>query len=223
MQIQLTTTVLSGLALACAAHYHPDLELPQRLMDPCEIAKKLLKHQMPNVTRSKLRAYRKKQCGTFFWQGVLLSYIQNGGVIVLPVTPIKVSAPHPYAEIPDLAIEWLGYKPELKPGKSALKISSLIKKKRVKPAKINPGYSRKAAQDLYVSEEWRRLRYDILREQHGCCQLCGRSRKDGVVLHVDHIIPLSKDWSKRLDRDNLQVLCEDCNLGKSNTDEIDWR
>lgn len=25
------------------------------------------------------------------------------------------------------------------------------------------------------------------------------------------------------EKDNLQVLCEDCNIGKSNTDSIDWR
>lgn len=76
---------------------------------------------------------------------------------------------------------------------------------------------------FYQSIEWRKVRYEVLREQKGKCQCCGRSAKDGVVLNVDHIIPLSKDWSKRLDKDNLQVLCEDCNLGKSNTDSIDWR
>lgn len=79
------------------------------------------------------------------------------------------------------------------------------------------------ARNFYLSKEWRELRYEVLNENGGKCCLCGRSAKDGVVLHVDHIIPLSKDWSKRLDKDNLQVLCEDCNLGKSNKDNIDWR
>lgn len=76
---------------------------------------------------------------------------------------------------------------------------------------------------FYSSIEWRKIRYEVLREQKGRCQCCGRSAKDGVKMHVDHIIPLSKDWNKRLDKNNLQVLCEDCNLGKSNTDKIDWR
>lgn len=79
------------------------------------------------------------------------------------------------------------------------------------------------AKNFYNSQEWREIRYEVLKEQKGICQLCGRSRKDGVVLHVDHIVPLSKDWSKRLDKNNLQILCEDCNLGKSNKDCIDWR
>ena len=84
-------------------------------------------------------------------------------------------------------------------------------------------YSHKNAQILYASEEWRKLRYFVLRRDKGVCQLCGKSRKDGAVLHVDHIVPLSVDWSKRSDPNNLQTLCEDCNLGKSNTDCIDWR
>lgn len=79
------------------------------------------------------------------------------------------------------------------------------------------------AQRLYDSPEWRSLRYEVLKEHGGRCCLCGRTAKDGVKIHVDHIVPLSKDWSKRLDKNNLQVLCEDCNLGKSNKDCIDWR
>lgn len=78
------------------------------------------------------------------------------------------------------------------------------------------------ANEFYKSRDWRKVRYEVLREQKGRCQCCGRSAKDGVILHVDHIIPLSKDWSKRLDKNNLQVLCEDCNEGKSNTDSIRW-
>lgn len=82
---------------------------------------------------------------------------------------------------------------------------------------------RHEAQDFYKSTAWRSLRYDVLKEQGAKCQLCGRGRKHDIVLHCDHIMPLSKDWSKRLDKDNIQVLCDDCNLGKSNKDSIDWR
>lgn len=82
---------------------------------------------------------------------------------------------------------------------------------------------RENSKEFYKSKEWRELRFEVLKENGGHCCLCGRGVKDGVVLHVDHIIPLSKDWSKRLDKDNLQVLCEDCNIGKSNKDNTDWR
>lgn len=85
-------------------------------------------------------------------------------------------------------------------------------------------YSIAKAQELYKSKEWRSLRVNIIEDQKGRCQMCGRSYKDhGVVIHVDHIIPLSIDWSKRLDKNNLQLLCEDCNLGKGNHYKTDWR
>lgn len=96
-------------------------------------------------------------------------------------------------------------------------------KKIIKEENLKQQERKIQSSNFYNSNEWRKIRYEVLREQGGKCQCCGRSAKDGVVLHVDHIIPLSKDWNKRLDKDNLQVLCEDCNIGKSNTDSIDWR
>ncbi|MFF4450550.1 HNH endonuclease [Streptomyces sp. NPDC001502] len=47
----------------------------------------------------------------------------------------------------------------------------------------------------------------------GRCAQCGRTPLgDGVKLHVDHKIPIS--WGGEDDDDNLQPLCEECNLGK---------
>lgn len=40
---------------------------------------------------------------------------------------------------------------------------------------------------------------------------------------VDHIKPLSKFWHLRLERSNLQVLCDECNMGKGAWDETDHR
>ena len=57
------------------------------------------------------------------------------------------------------------------------------------------------------------LRYDILKRDKFCCVICGRSEKDGVKLHVDHIIPVSKGG--KTVAENLRTLCDDCNLGKS--------
>lgn len=77
---------------------------------------------------------------------------------------------------------------------------------------------------FYASQRWRRLRYEFLKDCAGTCEACGRSRKGhGVILHVDHIKPRSKFPHLSLERSNLQALCEDCNLGKSNRDTIDWR
>lgn len=52
------------------------------------------------------------------------------------------------------------------------------------------------------------------------CHLCGRSAADGVLLHVDHILPvhLAKRFGVYDDviesELNLAPLCEECNLGK---------
>lgn len=57
------------------------------------------------------------------------------------------------------------------------------------------------------------LRYEVM-QRDGCrCQICGSSQSDGVKLHVDHIIPVSKGGKTTMA--NLQTLCDRCNLGKS--------
>lgn len=88
---------------------------------------------------------------------------------------------------------------------------------------IIPIEKRSAPQDFYWSEEWRRVRYIALRASRGVCELCGVAPTPGHPLHIDHIKPRSRYPEMELDPSNLQVLCEDCNLGKSNTDQIDWR
>ena len=58
------------------------------------------------------------------------------------------------------------------------------------------------------------MRYDVLRRDGFKCVLCGMSSSDGAILHVDHIIPVSKGGKTVMS--NLRTLCERCNLGKSN-------
>lgn len=65
-----------------------------------------------------------------------------------------------------------------------------------------------------------RLRWKVLyRDRFTCCD-CGRSPATtiGVELHVDHVVPWSKNGETVFE--NLQTLCSDCNLGKSNEQEI---
>jgi hypothetical protein len=62
-----------------------------------------------------------------------------------------------------------------------------------------------------------RMRWRVLTRDSFRCVSCGRSPaiEYGVILHVDHIIP----WIKggRTEDNNLQTLCDRCNLGKSDT------
>ncbi|MGA2798664.1 MAG: HNH endonuclease [Thermoguttaceae bacterium] len=61
-----------------------------------------------------------------------------------------------------------------------------------------------------------RMRFLIMRRDDFKCRLCGNSPalKPGLVLHVDHIFPWSEGGETIMD--NLQTLCEKCNIGKSN-------
>ena len=77
--------------------------------------------------------------------------------------------------------------------------------------------------DFYKSKSWKTLRYQALLNSSGACDCCGASGGGGVQIHVDHIKPRSKYPELELDLSNLQVLCSDCNQGKDNIDETDWR
>ena len=97
--------------------------------------------------------------------------------------------------------------------KEARKLRRKEKKKNKKIAKrLNPKF--------YNSQEWRELRYEALKRYGTACSCCGASRQSVAVMHVDHIKPRSKYPELELDINNLQILCQDCNLGKVNKDEI---
>ena len=89
--------------------------------------------------------------------------------------------------------------------------------------KKNKSKKQKSNLDFFKSCDWLKLRYKALKIHGAMCQCCGFSRKDGIKLHVDHIKPRSKFPELALDISNLQILCEQCNIGKSNTDFTDWR
>ncbi|MBN2523656.1 MAG: HNH endonuclease [Bacteroidales bacterium] len=60
------------------------------------------------------------------------------------------------------------------------------------------------------------VRMKVLNRDNFRCVICGRSPATDLEckLHVDHIIPFSRGGDNT--EDNLQTLCEKCNLGKSN-------
>jgi hypothetical protein len=60
-----------------------------------------------------------------------------------------------------------------------------------------------------------RLRFQVMKRDNFKCCNCGRSpaTTQGLELHIDHIKPWAKGGETVID--NLQTLCQDCNLGKS--------
>ena len=83
-------------------------------------------------------------------------------------------------------------------------------------------YENKEEDDFYRSQAWRDLRYRALDKHGRRCQKCGATQAE-ASLHVDHIKPRSKYPELELEFDNLQVLCQQCNMGKSNKYEDDYR
>jgi hypothetical protein len=84
--------------------------------------------------------------------------------------------------------------------------------------------------EFYDSQEWMDLAYRTRRywfkRKGRKCALCRRSKDrkgQPIEMHVDHIKPRSKYPWLALTFSNLQVLCAEDNLGKSNVYEDDWR
>lgn len=80
-----------------------------------------------------------------------------------------------------------------------------------------------AVLSVYHSKHQRRLMTKELRDQiaqrdNFTCRICGKYMPDGVGLHIDHIVPISKGGKSV--PSNLQVLCSKCN-GKKSAKQID--
>ena len=69
----------------------------------------------------------------------------------------------------------------------------------------------------------RKVRMEALKKYGPRCQCCCATPATGAVMNVDHIKPRKKWPSLALDVNNLQILCHDCNHGKGNWDDTDWR
>ncbi len=59
----------------------------------------------------------------------------------------------------------------------------------------------------------KRVRFEVFKRDAFTCQYCGAT-PPSIVLHVDHIIPVSDGGSNEID--NLVTSCQPCNSGKSN-------
>lgn len=69
---------------------------------------------------------------------------------------------------------------------------------------------------FYQSTAWKKKRAEILKRDNYTCKQClseleAGHQPSGTLnsnLHVDHVMPIREDYSKRLDSSNLQVLCQ---------------
>lgn len=70
-------------------------------------------------------------------------------------------------------------------------------------------YNKKEQRKLMTKD----LRDKIAARDNYTCKQCGKYMPDGVGLHIDHIVPISKGGKSV--PSNLQVLCSKCNGSKS--------
>lgn len=94
-------------------------------------------------------------------------------------------------------------------------------RKSMSPESVEP--TEAMLTEFYQSWDWKRCRYDFIKERERRCQCCGATPAVGIRIVVDHVKPIRKHWALRLDPKNLQLLCDDCNQGKGSRDETDWR
>lgn len=64
---------------------------------------------------------------------------------------------------------------------------------------------------------------EALKKYGPVCMCCGASPQTGAVVNVDHVKPRKLFPELALVLENLQILCHDCNHGKGNWDQTDWR
>lgn len=100
-------------------------------------------------------------------------------------------------------------------------ILRLQKKRRIIKMRSAPGADlNKKSDSFFESREWKELRIRAIVRYGRRCMACGAINTE---LHVDHIKPRLKYPELALCFDNLQILCRDCNLGKSWKLETDFR
>ena len=73
-------------------------------------------------------------------------------------------------------------------------------------------------QQFYNSPEWRDLRNYKFYMAEGLCELCRKKGKVKAAREIHHIVPIEKDWNKRLDYENLIALCPSHHQEQHNRD-----
>lgn len=68
----------------------------------------------------------------------------------------------------------------------------------------------KKTKSFYKSKAWQAVRRRALIRDKYLCQDCLKQNRITPADTVHHLVEISKDWSKRLDIDNLLSLCAAC-------------
>jgi len=81
-------------------------------------------------------------------------------------------------------------------------------------------FRNKKHQIFYSSSEWRKIRKIVMIKAGGLCASCMDMNIVTNADVVDHIVPITIDYTKRLEESNLQPLCHTCHNKKTADDEL---
>lgn len=115
---------------------------------------------------------------------------------------------------------WIRWKKKHKKVLSAIK----NKKKTIKPNGFdswNEYFKERSA--FYSSNEWSEIKKKVFWNNPPRCSRCHSSYDINNPLQVDHKVPLWKAWNRRLDINNLQILCMKCNLKKGGMTDDEFK
>jgi hypothetical protein len=77
--------------------------------------------------------------------------------------------------------------------------------------------SKRQASAFYRTTEWKTLSAQLRKDSGPKCLMCDRDfKKYGLSKNADHIKPLMYAWDARLDPENIQIICGECNKAKRN-------
>jgi hypothetical protein len=123
-----------------------------------------------------------------------------------PLSPISVSRYQKEFQKPwyNICLEFLSWR-------SGTSIAEIEQEAQVQSVSLGEQPTRTTRREISLS-----LRYEVLKRDSFRCVKCGRSpaTEAGVQLHIDHVVPWANGGETIFA--NLQCLCSECNLGKSN-------
>jgi len=109
-----------------------------------------------------------------------------------------------------------------KPGCGQLTHDGYCEQHKTAKAENNRYYDKYHRSDrskqFYHSASWKRARDLIRIRDNGLCIECLNQKRITVGTIVDHIIPIKQNWNKRLDENNLQLLCQSCHNKKTGSE-----
>lgn len=83
---------------------------------------------------------------------------------------------------------------------------SIVQSERVKQVSDYDRFRRdKRSKTFYNSKVWKMLSAKKLQDDKYKCQVCG-----AIATEVHHIVPIKRDWTKRIEIANLMSVCTSC-------------